>query len=110
MRFPNGRRKPLALAAFTAIAAITLIFAALLLLTGNPKVTLARTTQPHFLPAPAGSARPFFGQGRPVEVVHSVSAAAPVEWILLLLAIVALGFVGWLWASSSRSRPPAAPA
>ena len=104
------RRRRLVLVAFTALAAITLIVAALLLLTGNPKVTLARTTQPRFLPAPAGSARPFFGQGRPVEVVHSVSAAAPVEWILLLLAIVALGFVGCLWASSSRSRPPAAPA
>jgi hypothetical protein len=105
------RRRPLVLVAFTALAAITMIVAALLLLTGNPKVSLARTTSPHFLPAPAGSVRPFFGgPGRPVEVVHSVSAAAPVEWILLLLAIVALGFVGWLWVSSSRSRPPAAPA
>jgi hypothetical protein len=26
--------------------------------------------------------------------------------MLLLLAIVALGFAAWLWSSRSRSRPP----
>jgi hypothetical protein len=89
-----------------------MIVSALLLLTGNPKVSLVRTTSPHFLPAPAGSVFPLGPRPPVVHIVsaHSVSAAAPVELILLLLAIVALGFVGWLWVSSSRSRPPAAPA
>src|SRR5262245_39009188 len=92
----NARRRPLFLTAFTGVAAITLIVAAALLLTGEPKLTLAtsRTT-------PAGPSR---------SVVHSVSAAAPVEWILLLLAVVALGFAAWLWASPGRSHPPTAPA
>jgi len=92
----NARRRPLVLVAFTTVAAIALIVSALLLATGQPKLTLAtsRTT-------PAGTSR---------SVVHSVSAAAPVEWILLVLAIVALGFAAWLWASSGRSRSPTAPA
>jgi hypothetical protein len=81
--------------AFTALAAVTVIVSALLLATGEPKLSLARTTR-----TPAGPSR---------SVVHSVSAAAPVTWILLLLAIVALGFAAWLWASSGRSRPPTAP-
>jgi hypothetical protein len=33
-----------------------------------------------------------------------------VEWILLLLAIVAPGFVAWLWSNCSRLRPPNASA
>jgi hypothetical protein len=92
----DPRRRPLVLMAFTALAAITVIVSALLLATGEPKLSLvtSRTT-------PAGHSR---------AVVHSVSAAAPVEWILLLLAIVALGFATWLWASWGRSRPPTAPA
>ena len=92
----NAGRRPLVLVAFTAVAAITVIVTALLLATGEPKLSLATTRT-----TPAGPSR---------SVVHSVSAAAPVEWILLLLAIVALGFAGWLWASSGRSRPPTAPA
>jgi len=91
----NGRRRPFALVAFTAVAAITLIVAALLLVTGQPKLSLAATTRT----TPAGTSR---------SVVHSVSAAAPVEWILLVLAIVALGFAAWLWAGSGRSRTPTA--
>jgi hypothetical protein len=89
----NARYRPFVLVAFTALAAITVIVSALLLATGEPKLSLAtsRTT-------PAGPSR---------SVVHSVSAAAPVEWILLLLAIVALGFAAWLWKSSGRSRPTA---
>jgi hypothetical protein len=81
--------------AFTALAAVTVIVSALLLATGEPKLSLAtsRTT-------PAGASR---------SVAHSVSAAAPFEWILLLLAIVALGFAAWLWTSWGR-RSPTAPA
>jgi hypothetical protein len=104
------RRKPFPLMAFTAIAAITLIITALLLLTGNPKVSLVRTTRPHFHPAPAGSVSPPGPSRSAVQVVHGLSVAAPVEWILLLFAIVALGFAGWLWAGWGRARPPAAPA
>jgi hypothetical protein len=90
----KARHRPFVLVAFTALAAITVIVSALLLASGEPKLSLvtSRTT-------PTGNSR---------SVVHSVSAAAPVEWILLLLAIVALGFAAWLWASSSRSRPPTA--
>ena len=90
----DGRRRPFVLVAFTALAAITVVVSALLLATGEPKLSLAtsRTT-------PTGPSR---------SVVHSVSAAAPVEWVLLLLAVVALGFAAWLWARSGRSRPPTA--
>jgi hypothetical protein len=86
------RSRPRFLVALTALAAITVIVSALLLATGEPKLSLvtSRTT-------PAGYSR---------SVVHSVSAAAPVEWILLLLAIVSLGFAAWLWVSRGRSRPP----
>jgi len=102
----KARRRPLVLAAFTGLAAITLIIAALLLLTGEPKVSLvaSRAARPHFQAAPVPpTVIPPNGQ------VHA-SAAAPVEWILLFLAIVALGFAAWLWSSWGRSRPPVAPA
>jgi hypothetical protein len=100
----SARRRPLVLVAFTALAAIALIGAALLLLTGQPKVAVVTSgTPPHFVtPPPASSVPP------PGRVV--ASASTPVEWILLLLAIVALGFAAWLWSSRGRSRPPAAPA
>jgi hypothetical protein len=95
------RRRPLSLMAFTAIAAIALIVAAALLLTGEPKLTLRTSRPPHALsPLPPGVG----GQ------VHSTSASAPIEWILLVLAIIALGFAARLWSNWSRSRPPSAPA
>lgn len=103
----NARRRPLVLMAFTAVAAITLVVAALLLVTGQPKVranvTLhgSKAALPHFLAPPA---KPFGPH------VASASASAPVEWILLFLAVVALGFAAWLWSSWSRSQPPTAPA
>ena len=94
-------RKPVSLIAFTAIAAIALIMAAALLLTGEPKLTLRTSRPPHTLgPLPTGIG----GQ------VHQASAAAPIEWILLVLAIIALGFAARLWSNRSRSRPPTAPA
>jgi hypothetical protein len=98
------RRRPLVLVAFTALAAIALIGSALLLLTGEPKVSLVKSRTTHHLFAPPG---PSLSR----SVVLSTSAAAPVEWILLLLAVVALGFAAWLWSSWGRSRlPPSAPA
>jgi hypothetical protein len=100
----QGRRRPVALVAFTALAAIAVIVAALLLATGEPKVALtSRTTRSH-LPTPPG------GPALPSGAVNRVqaSAAAPVEWILLFVAIAALGFSAWLWLRWGRLRPPAA--
>jgi len=101
----KGRRRPFALVAFTAVAAIVLIVTALLLLTGQPRATLTASETPethHQLPAvtPFGSV----GTGRHVLLLGNL--AAPVEWILLIFAIVALGFAVWLWSSWGRSRPP----
>jgi hypothetical protein len=100
----SARRRPVVLAAFTALAAIALIVAAVLLLTGQPKVAVvtSKATPPHFVAPPAA---PFVPPGRVVA-----SASTPVEWILLLLAIVALGFAAWLWSRWGRSQPPTAPA
>src|SRR5215831_7607289 len=52
----RGRRRPLALVAFTALAAIAVIVASLLLATGEPKVALktSRASPPH-LPASLSS-------------------------------------------------------
>jgi hypothetical protein len=86
----KGRRRPLALVAFTALTGITVIVAALLLATGEPKLSLTRTTPP------PGARR----------TVVSTSAAAPIEWILLFVAIAALGFSAWLWLRWNRSRLP----
>ena len=100
----KGRRRPLALVAFTCLAAIAVVVAALLLATGEPKVSLTSTTARSHLPAPPGT--PVFPSG----AVHRVqaSAAAPVEWILLFVAIAALGFSVWLWLRWGRSRLSAA--
>ena len=103
----NARRRPLVLVAFTALAVIVLIVAALGLLTGQPRATLVATsygTTRHHLKSP--SAVPFapLGTGRHVLVLGNLSA--PVEWILLIFAIVALGFAVRLWWTWGRSRPP----
>jgi hypothetical protein len=88
------KRRPFALSAFAALAAVTVFVAALLLATGEPKVTLnasrSKTAPPHLL-VPGKHAVPFG-----VDRVQA-SAAAPVEWILLFVAIVGLGFSAWLW-------------
>jgi hypothetical protein len=90
----KGRRRPLALVAFTALTAIAVMVAALLLATGEPKVVLTSRT-------PGGLA----------GSVHRVqaSAAAPIEWILLFVAIAALGFSAWLWSRWSHSQDPTDP-
>jgi hypothetical protein len=99
----KARRRPFVLVAFTALAALILVVTALLLLTGEPKVSLVATKGPHFV-APAGAVPP----PTRVTTVASASAAAPIEWILLFLAVVALGFAAWLWSSWGRSRPASA--
>jgi len=105
----SARRIPLVLVGLTALAAITVIVAALLLATGEPKVSLvaSRTTRAHLSSPPAVLVVP---PPRVNRQVIRTSASAPVEWILLFLAIVALAFSVWLWSSWNRSRPPAAPA
>ncbi|HXY80301.1 MAG TPA: hypothetical protein VEH55_02945 [Gaiellaceae bacterium] len=112
---PAGRgsagRRPIVLVAFTAVAAIALIVAALLLLTGQPTVSVvasrtSRPTPPH-VPSPPSA---LLGPPGSSRIVLHTSASTPVEWILLLLAVVALGFAAWLWSSLGRSRPPTAPA
>jgi hypothetical protein len=101
----NGRRRPPILVAFTVLAALGLIVAAVLLLTGEPKLSLNTTGARHHLPAaPVTPVTP----GPRTHVLPPVNAAAPIEWILLLGAIVALGFAAWLWSSWRRSRPPVA--
>ena len=107
---PSGRekvgRRPLALVAFTALAAIAVIVASLLLATGEPKVALKtfRATPPHLPPSPAGPSLSS-GAGHRIQA----SAAAPIEWILLFVAIAALAFCAWLWLRWGRSRTPIAP-
>jgi hypothetical protein len=100
-----GRRPP-ALAALTALAAIVLVVATLLLATGEPKVALTTSATPPRLSTPPAAARLSLPPGHRVQA----SAAAPVEWILLLVAIAALGLCAWLWLRWGRSRLPAAPA
>jgi hypothetical protein len=100
----NARRRPLVLVAFTAVAAIALIVGALLLLTGQPTVSVvaSKAPRPHLASPPPA----FFVRPHASRVVLRTSASTPVEWILLLFAIVALGFAAWLWSSRGRSRPP----
>ena len=107
-----SRRRPLVLGAFTFIAAIAVIFSAVALLSGQPQVSLAavKTTRSHLPSPPQGFfVRPGAGPHSRQVLLHT-SASAQVEWILLFLAIVAIGFAAWLWSSWSRSRPPSVPA
>lgn len=96
------RRKPV-LVAFTALAAIALIGAALMLLTGQPKVAVVANTatKSHLPGSPPGSFPPTARR-----LVLQASAAAPIEWLLLVLALIALVFAAWLWSSWGRARPP----
>jgi hypothetical protein len=103
------RRRPTALVVFTAFASLVLVVAALLLLTGEPKLSLVTSG-----PITAHLAIPPAGPGAPAVFTHKVivrtSAAAPVEWILLFFSIVALAFAAWLWSRWGRSRLHGAPA
>jgi hypothetical protein len=99
------RRRPVVLVVFTTLAAIVLFGTALALLTGQPKVSLAtvKAQRSHLpVPPPGFFVRPATER----QVLLHTSAAAQVEWILLFLAVVALGFAAWLWSGWARSRPP----
>jgi len=95
------RRRPVFLTAFTGAAAIALIVAATLLLTGEPKLTLATSgTRPRLLgPLPPGVG----------GHVHATSASTPVEWILLVLAIIALAFAARLWSTRGPTQEQSLP-
>jgi hypothetical protein len=102
----GARRRPRFLVAFTAVAAIALIVSVLLLATGRPKVSLVQSrTGPRLHVPPPHAAPP-----GPGHQVLSANTSAPVELILLLLAIIALAFAAWLWSSWRRTRPPTVPA
>jgi hypothetical protein len=103
----KARRRPLALVAFTALAAVALLVAALLLATGEPKASIVMHGKRAGLQSPP--ATPFVPPGPGHQVLHG-NTSAPIEWVLLFLAIAALGFAAWLWSSWGRSRPPTAPA
>jgi hypothetical protein len=97
----RDRRTPPALVAFTALSVLALVVAALLLATGEPRVSLTTTQAKlaHFSVPPGAHYLP------PRHEVRA-SAAAPIEWILLFLAAAALGFTAWLWVRWNRSRAP----
>ncbi len=101
----NAGRRPLVLVAFTALAAIAVIVSALLLATGEPKLSLVKSSLGPHLPGAGAGVTPTVHQQ-----VLQTSASTPVEWILLLLAIAALGFAAWLWSNWRRSQPPSVPA
>ena len=92
------RRKPLVLVAFTAAAALTLIVAAVLLITGEPRIGLATTNRHPISPTLSGPLP------RVARHVSAANASAPVEWILLAGAAIALAFAAWLWMTWSRSE------
>jgi len=105
----SARRRPFVLAAFTAVAALTLIVAALLLLTGEPTVSLVASgaARPGLPSPPPGFVVP---PGAHRQVVLHANTSAPIEWLLLFLAAVALAFAAWLWVGRSRRQPPHAAA
>ena len=72
----DARRKPLVLVSFAALAAIALIGAALLLVTGEPKVgVVASRTGSHLASPSAGAVLPPGAGGHAL----ATSAAAPIE-------------------------------
>jgi hypothetical protein len=100
----HDRRTPRVLLALTTLAAIALIGAVLLLVTGEPKLTLraSRAPRTHLLAPP----------GAHLTQAHQLqaSAAAPIEWMLLILAAGTLALTAWLWLRWNRSQPPPAAA
>ena len=105
----SAHRRPLALIAFTAIAAIVLTITVLLLLTGQPRAALV-TSQTMGSHVHSASMAPLMPGGTRRHVLPLGNPSAPVEWILLVFAIVAIGFAAWLWWNRSRSRPSGIPA
>ena len=105
----SARRRPPVLVAFTALAAIILIVTALMLFTGQPKAAIVttRATGAHARASAGATLGPVATRR---HVMPLGNPSAPIEWILLIFALVALGFAAWLWSSRGRSRPPGVPA
>jgi hypothetical protein len=80
------------------------VTAVALLLGGEHGVALVptQTNPPHFAPSAGGFVTP-------AQVGHGTTSG-PVEWIVLFLAVVALGVATWLWSNRYRSRPATVPA
>ena len=100
------RRRPLVLVAFTAVAAIALIVAALLLLTGQPNVALATTGTPrHHLPSPP-AAPPYPGQPASPPRKHirpgRVDPAVPGDRRARLRSMAVVGLESLATADRSR--------
>ena len=75
------------LVAFTAAAALTLVVAPILLITGEPRIGVATTPKhPNLSPTLAGPVPSV------TRHVAGANASGPVEWILLAGAAIALGF------------------
>jgi hypothetical protein len=101
----NARWRPLVLAAFSSLAVIAVIVtAAALLMRGRANVEhLPSVTNPPHLAPPGG------GHVIPRQVGPG-NTSGQVEWIVLFLAVVALGLAAWLWSSRVRRQPPTVPA
>jgi hypothetical protein len=102
---PDGRASGVrsgraALIAFAAIAAVVFVGAALLLATGEPKVTLLTAGRLSSLAGGSSFAPP------PSRVL--TGAAAPIEWVLLAFSALALAFCAWQWSRRSPARRPEA--
>ena len=90
------RHGPRGLVAFTVVAAATLVITVLLLITGEPRVSLV-TNRSSTAPVPLPG-----GTSGAVGPVVSASAATPIEWVLLVFAVAALGFTGTVWRRRER--------
>jgi hypothetical protein len=101
---PNVRRRPLTVIAFTLLAAIPVVVVVLQLLQSGPAAAPLGTEQPpHTVSPPPGFHLPS-NPGQPTNT------SAPVDLIVLSLAILALALAAWLWSNRRRSRPPTATA
>ena len=100
----NTRRRPLIAIALTALAAITVTVAALVLVHSGHQVALLSTEHPpHLVPPPARFAPP-------TNPGHPTNTSVAPDLILLVPAIIVIALATWAWSKSRRSQPPTAAA
>jgi hypothetical protein len=99
---PRGRRHPVVLVGFTVAAALALMVAALLLITGQPSVSVVTSRTRQGLSGPLTSTTS--------HALPGVNASAPIEWMFLVGSAVALAFAAWLWRNWGRGQTPNRPA